>query len=90
MPPGRPAASARAALGGVDVQAILAKSFELAGLVAKPREVPDEPPPEGSPAEAEPPTIDGEATPRELSAGIRRAAHVATTNAGDRGSGRRW
>ena len=53
----------KSGLGGVDVQAILAKSFELAGLAAKPREVPDEPPPEGSPAEAEPPTIDGEATP---------------------------
>ena len=48
--------------GGVDVQAILAKSFELAGLVAKPREATSEPPTAGSPARAEPPTIDGEAT----------------------------
>ena len=49
-------------VGGVDVQAILAKSFELAGLVAKPREAASEPPTAGSPARAEPPTIDGEAT----------------------------
>ena len=49
-------------VGGVDVQAILAKSFELAGLVAKPREAASEPPTAGSPAQAEPPTIDGEAT----------------------------
>jgi feruloyl esterase len=53
----------KAGVGGVDVQAILAKSFELAGLVAKPREAPDEPPSQGSQAQAEPPTIDGEATP---------------------------
>ena len=49
-------------IGGVDVPAILAKSFELAGLVAKPRQSRSEPPSQPSPAQAEPPTIDGEAT----------------------------
>jgi hypothetical protein len=50
------------AVGGVDVPAILAKSFELAGLVTKSREAPSEPSARG-PAQAEGPTIEGEATP---------------------------
>jgi hypothetical protein len=49
-------------VGGVDVPAILAKSFELAGLVTKPREATSEPSATGGPAQAEAPTIDGEAT----------------------------
>ena len=49
-------------VGGVDVPSILVKSFELAGLAARPRQTGSEPPARPSPAQAESPTIDGEAT----------------------------